>query len=171
MRASLIMIIITAVSICLFIPETPQLPPEADYANASEESEIYDSETEKLPALSENIDTQTTEVSYADIVLEEAFRTIRADYHTYTFISETIKDESENDINCDADNGSIQKDGDTQESKASSDSSVDASPKDAISGTMESETEALQNEATNTENNTSQESEYISQHRNKLWNQ
>ena len=83
------MIIITAVSICLFIPETTPLPPETDYANTPEESGIYNSDTEKLPALSENTDTQSTEASYADIVLEEAFRTIRADYHT--FISETRK--------------------------------------------------------------------------------
>ena len=114
MRASLIMIIITAVSICLFIPETTPLPPETDYANTPEESGIYNSDTEKLPALSENTDTQSTEASYADIVLEEAFRTIRADYHT--FISETRKDEAENDISGDSDNGSIQKDGDIDRS-------------------------------------------------------
>lgn len=157
MRASLIMIIITAVSICLFIPETAPPPPETDYTNAPEESEIYDSETEKLSALSENTDTQTTEASYADIVLEEAFRTIRADYHT--FISETIKDEPENDINSDAENSSIQKDDDPQESIASSDTSTEASAEDAVSGNPESEAEALQKEAANTGNNTSQESE------------
>ena len=157
MRASLIMIIITAVSICLFIPETTPLPPETDYANTPEESEIYNSDTEKLPALSENTDTQSTEASYADIVLEEAFRTIRADYHT--FISETRKDETENDISGDSDNGSIQKDGDTQESKASSDTSAETSPEDTILRKTESETETLQKEAENTENHTSQEAE------------
>ena len=65
------MIIITAVSICLFIPETTPLPPETDYANTPEESEIYNSDTEKLPALSENTDTQSTEASYAASYLKK----------------------------------------------------------------------------------------------------
>lgn len=44
-------------------------------------------------------------------------------------------------------------------SKASSDTSAETSPEDTVLGKTESETEALQKEAENTENNTSQEAE------------
>ena len=97
MRTGLIMIIITAISICLFIPETASLPAETDYTNTQNESKTSVSASEEQSQLSEKSDIQTPEASYADIVLEEAFRAIRADYHT--FVTETKKDESVDSIN------------------------------------------------------------------------
>ncbi len=156
MRASLIMIIITAVSICLFIPDTVSLPSETDYTNAPEESETCDSETEMLPALSENTNVQTDEASYADIVLEEAFKAIRADYHT--FISETIKDEPTNDIDSQTDDGNTQEDRSIQNNQIGSDVSSETAHENSVSESTE--TQASQPEAANSGNNISWESEY-----------
>lgn len=165
MRTGLIMIIITAISICLFIPETASLPAETDYTNTQNESETSVSASEEQSQLSEKSDIQTPEASYADIVLEEAFRAIRADYHT--FVTETKKDESVDSINHQDDSINSQ-DGDSSSLQDSTiNSSVTSGSSNADSDSGVPEAEAMQPEATNgvssenknAENNTSQASQ------------